>query len=425
MTSVRRTRRWRGIVAVALSAAALGLLFKRPYVLLLSVVGVAFAAYPQVPSPPRVALELKRTVHDENPTHGDDVRVTVSLHNTGASTLADVRIIDGVPPMLAVSSGSPRNAATLRPGAVTTFSYTVTAKHGSHSFEPATVIARDLAGATEVETTVAAETTIDCAAEVPDVPLRRQASGIVGQVLTDQGGGGVEFHRTREYQPGDALARIDWRRFAKTGELSTVEFREERGASVLLCVDAREPAYRSPGGNEPHGVAFARAAADQLLAGLGDGTDSVGIASLSDREACWLDPATGRDHVHRARRMLPTHPSLSTYPPEEADPDRWDEQLTDIRGRLGAETQVYLVSALPDEFAVDTAITLEAAGHAVTVVSPDVTGDSTVGARLAHTERANRVHSLRESGVRVVDWQPDDRLGSVLARTVDGGSHRP
>lgn len=422
MTSVRRTRRWRGIVAVALAAAALGLVFKRPFVLLLSVVGVAFAAYPQVPSPPQVTLGLERVLDDEDPDHGDEVEVTVRLHNEGTRTLTDLRVVDGVPPMLAVSDGTPRHATALPPGADTSFSYTVTAEHGSHSFEPATVIARDLAGATEVETTVPSETTIECVEDVPEIPLRRQTSAFVGQLVTDEGGSGVEFHRTREYHPGDALARIDWRRYAKTGELGTVEFREERGATVVLCVDSREPAYRTPREGDPHGVAYARAAAEQLLVALADTPYSVGIATLGDREQCWLDPGSGSAHVDRARRLLGTHPALSSYPPDRTGPDHWDEQLTALRRRLAPDTQVYLLSPLSDEFAADAAITVEASGHAVTVLSPDVTNGETVGGRLARTERHNRIHSLRESGVRAVDWTPTDSLGSVLVRAQEGWS---
>lgn len=449
MTSIRRTRRWRGIVAVALSAAGIGLLFQRPSVLLLSLVGVAYAAYPQVPSPPEVALDLERTLDEDEPGHGDAVTVTVTLHNEGRGTLADLRVIDGVPPMLVVSEGSPRHAATLRPGGKTSFSYTVTAKHGTHGFEPATVVARDVAGATEVETTVATETTIDCVGEVPELPLRRQTHSFVGEIVTDEGGTGVEFHRTREYEPGDSLAQIHWARYAKTRELATIEFREERGAAVVLCVDAREPAYRRATPEDPHGVAYARAAGEQLLTALADTTDTVGIAALSEREHCWLAPGAGREHLDRARHLLSSHPALSTYPPDPAggwgggggwggwgggdpadatdatdggdgsDESRWDERLTALRRELGAETQVVLLSPLADEFAVEAALTLEASGHAVTVISPDVAAEGTVGERLARTERANRIHTLRESGVRVVDWPPANPLGSVLMRARD------
>jgi uncharacterized protein (DUF58 family) len=52
----------------------------------------------------------------------------------------------------------------------------------------------------------------------------------------------------------------------------------------------------------------------------------------------------------------------------------------------------------------------------VTVISPDPTATRTVGQRLARVERAMRVASLRERGVRVIDWGYDDRLGIELER---------
>jgi uncharacterized protein (DUF58 family) len=414
MTTVRRTRRWRGVVAVALFAGAVGLLFKRPSILLLSVVGVAYAAYPQVPTAPSVSLALDRELDTDGPTDGEDVTVTVTVRNTGSGTLADLRIVDGVPPMLAVSDGTPRHAATLRAGATTSFSYTVTATQGTHRFEPATVIARDVSGGTEVETEVAAETTIECVAEVPEVPLRQQTRQHVGRLVTDEGGSGVEFHRTREYQRGDDMSRVDWRRFARTGELTTTEFREERAASVVLCLDVRESAFRAAG-DEPHAVAYELAAAEQLLSALAETTDAVGLAAIGGEEACWLPPGTGRDHVLRANQLLATHPSLSPYPPDESSADTdADEGLTELRRRLGPDTQVVLLSPLLDAGAVSVAMGLEASGSAVTVVSPDVTTDETPGGRLARVERANRATTLREGGIRVVDWDPEQPLGTTL-----------
>jgi len=414
MTTTRKTRRWRGVIAVALFAGAAGLLFKRPSVLLLSVVGVAYAAYPQLPTEPTVSLDLERRLSDEDPSDGDEVTVRVTVRNTGTGILPDLRLVDGVPPMLSVTGGTPRHAATLRPGESTSFSYTVTATQGTHRFEPATVIARDIAGAAEVETEVAAETTIECVAEVPEVPLRDQTSQLVGRIVTDQGGSGVEFHRTREYERGDDMSRIDWRRFARTGDLTTTEYREERAASVVLCLDVRASAYRSPGEGEPHAVAHSLAAAEQLLSSLAETTDSVGLASLGGSEACWLPPGTGRDQVTRARKLLATHPSLSPYPPDEPAAADHSSALTDLRRRLGNETQVVLFSPLLDAFAVEAAMQLEATDHATTVVSPDVTSPETPGGRLATTERANRITTLRESGIRTVDWDPSEPLGTAL-----------
>lgn len=417
MTNHRRTRRWRGVTAVALGLAAIGVVAGRASVIMMAVVGVAFAAYPELSTPPQVNLELERELSEDTPDHDEDVEVTVGVRNVGENTLADLRIVEGVPPMLQVTGGTARHAATLRPDAETTFTYTVRAVEGTHHFEPATAIARDIAGTIEVETTVGGDATLEVLSEVPDVPLRRQTHQFVGDIATDEGGVGVEFYQTREYNKGDALARVNWNRYAKTGELSTVEFRKERGAAVVLCVDAREPAYRTADDDIPNGVAYAHTAARELLDAMADATHTVGLASLSDREACWLGVGAGDEHLDRARQLLATDASLSKYPPEAAEPHRWDEQLTTLRARLPSEAQVVLLSPLTDAFAVEAALTLEASGHSVTVISPDVSADGTVGERAARAQRNNNIFSLRGSGVRVVDWPPADPLGAVLMRT--------
>lgn len=416
MTDHRLTRRWRGIVGVALFIGAAGLLFKRPLVLLSTVVAVGYAAYPRLLPAPTVALSLERRVSPENPSMGEAVEVTVTVQNTGDRRLSDARIIDGVPPMLTVTDGTPRHAAVLGPGDATTFSYTVEAEQGTHQFEPATVIARDLSGAKEVETSVAAETTVEVVAEVPEVPLRQQTGDRVGQIATDQGGSGVEFYRTREYQHGDQMNRIDWQRFARTGELTTIEFRQERAAKVVLCLDVREAAFRAAGPDEPHAVSYCKAAAVQLLDALRDAPDAVGLAALG-QEFCWLAPGTGSDHHTRAREMLASHPALSAYAPDEdgATTDRAREQVADLRRRLDTDAQVVVLSPLADGFVTETAYDLEAAGHAVTVISPDVTATDTPGGRLAATERRNAIRSLREAGVPVYDWSPTQQLGATLA----------
>ena len=464
MTTVRTTDRWRGVVALALFAGAVGIVARRPLALLSAVVAVAFAIYPRVSPTPPVALDLERAV-EETASPGDAVEVTVTLRNVGDRTLPDVRIVDGVPPMLSVSSGNARHAAVLRPGAATTFSYEVAAAAGRHQFDPATVLVRDASGATEVETTVGTETEIDCTEAVPDAPLRRQTDARVGPVATDDGGSGVEFYRTREYRPGDPMSRVDWNRLARTGELTTVDFREERAASVVVCLDARRVAYRARD-DEPHAVAYGAAAAESLCSALLGTRQRVGLAAVG-REFCWRSPGTGSDHAARVREMLAAHPTLSAIPPGEdgtapsansptdaradgsaradggtlrdaertsperttarserdedqrnsdagADPDA-AAQVTELRKRLAADAQVVWVSPLVDEFAVRTALELEASGTAVTVVSPDPTDDATVGGRLARVERENRIVALRRSGVSVVDWDPDDPLSTAVA----------
>jgi uncharacterized protein (DUF58 family) len=198
----------------------------------------------------------------------------------------------------------------------------------------------------------------------------------------------------------------------------------------VLLVDARASAYRARDEAEPHGLAYCLAGAEQLLTALSDTRDYVGVAAVG-REFCWRSPGTGADHERSIRRLLATHPTLSTSPPDDANPDAdtttdadhdrdHDRQVRELRKRLGDDAQVLFLSPLADEFATSLALTLEAAGHPVTVVSPDVTSDATTGSRLARVERENRVHALREAAIPVVDWSPDRPLGAsiVCAREV-------
>ena len=439
MSTRRSTDRWRGVVAVALFAGAVGVFGKRPDVLLCAVVGVVFAVYPRITSEPSVNVAVDRTVSDRSPTHEEPTEVTVTVRNVGESVLPDIRIVDGVPPMLPVTGGSARHATALRPGKSTTFSYELTARHGTHSFGETTIIARDVSGSREVETTVSADAEIECHAAVPAVPLRAQSGQRPGRIVADTGGNGIEFDRTRTYRAGDPLNRIDWRRYARTGELTTVEFREERVASVVVCVDARPSAYRARNG-DPHAVSHGVAAARELCAALLEANDRAGLAAFG-RDFLWEAPETGSDHAARLRRVLATHPTLSLQPPEAsgafADLGEWftsprgiadggesqvAEQTATLRKRLGGETQVILLSPLLDEPIVESALSLEADGNAVTVVSPDVTTEETVGGRLARTERSNRIHSLQGAGVPVIDWDTGESLGTVLLRAAERGS---
>ncbi len=433
--TVRRTNRWRGVVAVVLLALAIGLLANRPSLLMLAAVAVAFAAYPQLTDPPDPVLEIERRVDPESPNFGDLVEVTTTIRNVGDGTLYDLRLVDGVPPMLSVEDGSPRRGTALRPGGETTIEYSMRTRRGTHRFRPTMVLARDASGAIETETTVVEETAIECDQRVPEVPLRALTRHRSGQLVTDDGGSGLEFHGVKEYERGDPTSRIDWRRYARTGELVSTEFRIEQLADVVLCIDAREVAYRANSEDDPHAVAHATDAAERIADTLFESDHRVGLAAFG-RELCWLPPGTGHDHSDRFRRLLATHRGLSLVPPRETTPtivtgsvstdeaangdgtlerDELDRQLSTMLTQLHDRTQVFLLTPLCDDEATRIAQRLESNGCAVTVVSPDVTTDATVGGRLAEIERRNRLRSLHRSGIPVVDWDPDERLGTALS----------
>ncbi|EMA56828.1 hypothetical protein C451_00450 [Halococcus thailandensis JCM 13552] len=402
--------------AFVLFTSTAGLYLEAPLVFLTSILGVAYAGYPLFVGPPTVDLELSRTVTDETPDHGDPVTVTVTITNTGPRTLADLRIIDGVPALLTVTDGTPRHTATLRPGTSTSFQYTIAAKHGSHRFNPTTVIAHDISGNTRVETEITADgqTTIreelECTVDLQAFQLRRQARQYAGQTPADAGESGLEFQQIRAYQHGDSMHRIDWKRYARTGELTTVEFREEHRTAVVLCLDARQNAIRAAGSTEPHAVAYCVAAAQQVTSTLEQHSEQVGVAIFGS-EFNWRAPSAGREQYAQIEQLLVDH---EYDQPISVDGDDITmssmEQVQRLITQIQGNVEIILFSPLIDGFGKTAVQQLDAHGYAATVISPDVTADETVCEEFVSIERANRVQMLRNRDIPVADWSPEKPL---------------
>lgn len=414
-----RTGEWKGATAFALVSAAVGIITLVPALLLVSVVGVGFAAFARgLNEPSATALDVERHLSDSTPQPGEPVEVTVTVRNEGDAFMPDLRLVDRVPESMRVVEGSPRLGTALGSGSRATFSYTVVAERGNHEW-PLLAISRDFAGATEREAIVEVDDEMNCVPALrttSEMPVRSQMSLYSGQIDTTTGGAGLEFHSVRDYQEGDPMKRIDWKRYAQTGDLATVDFREEQAAQVVFLFDARESAYVSPGANRRHALDRGVDAAAEVFAALYDQGDLVGMAAF-DTVPCWLGPSAGDEHRERARRIFATHPALSSIPPAMSETEgHYVDPMTHVRRQLSPEMQIMLFSPLCDDYTAEVARRLDSAGHLVTVISPDPTTDGTIGQRLARVERTMRITNLREHGIRVIDWDYDDVLGLELRR---------
>jgi uncharacterized repeat protein (TIGR01451 family) len=413
----RETTHWTGIGALAFAAAGLGVVLEsRPLLLGVTVV-VGYLAYANLLDAPSPTLAVAHRIADPDPDPGDEVTVTVVVENTGEATLTDLRMLDEVPDALEVVGGTPRTATSLRPGARATFSYDVLARRGEFTFDGLTVVARSIDGSVEREQEL--ETTATRFACTPSldttttVPLRPQTSPYTGRVSTQTTGEGVEFASLREFRSGDPLSRLDWNRFARDGELATLEFREERMATVVVLLDLREEAYLQSASGELHAIDREIDAAGRLFHSLLDSGDRVGIAALSPHDV-WLAPSAGPTHRAKARHLLATHEALSPTPPEGRFLVR--TALRTLQTRLHDEAQILFLSPVADRVAEYVARSLQVRGHPVTVVSPDPTSEDTAGHQFARIERSNRLNDLRTSGIRVVDWDDEETLTQAIVR---------
>lgn len=416
----RLTGHWRGVAGAALAAIGTGILAQQAGVILVGVVGIGYAAYARSTTAPVATLSLERTVDPPDPDPDETVAVTLTVTNDGDRSLPDVRLVDGVPPSLSVAEGSPRIGTALAPGATATVTYTLTAHRGRHEFGPAQVLVRNLAGSAEREQGIESDepTRVTCVPALESVgepvPLRAQPTQYTGRVETSSGGEGIEFFATREYRSGDPMRRIDWNRHARTGELATLEFREERAATVVLVIDRDETAAVGPAPRGETAIQRSIDAASRAYATLVADGNRVGIAGLGDTD-CWLAPGSGEVHRARARELLATHPAFRPGSvPEMVLPFGW---LATLRSQLPGDAQVVLFSPLTSGSIATIARQLDAYGHPVTVVSPDPTTTDTAASQLATVVRRFRIAELQAAGIPVVDWPWADSLPVALARS--------
>jgi uncharacterized protein (DUF58 family) len=411
----RRTRHWAGVSVVVLACLAAGLLSEEPGVLLAGVVAVGYAAYARVRPQASVDLSATRSVSDEQPDPGDEFEVRVTVTNEGRFC-PDLRIVDGVPESLVVTEGSPRRGVTLRGGESVTFSYTVAARQGTHEFGPTLVVARNLSNSTERELLVGSGTTVSAVPPLRPVqestPLRRQPTQYAGRAPTDSGGEGIEFHTVREYRPGDSMSRIDWNRRARTGELTTLEFRRERATKVVLLADVRPQARVAHDPAARDAVDRSIGAAQRIFPALLDDGHQVGIASFGPRQ-CFLAPDTGRSHRQRGRDLLATDPAFNGDTASDRTLHTWRRRF---RKRLPDNTQLLLFSPLLDARVVRIVREFEAQGYPTTVVSPDPTTTATPSHRLMCARRRLLTADLRQAGVPVLDWAPGTSLEALFKR---------
>lgn len=456
--------RWDVGLAAALAAGLLGVVLGSATVVAAGLVGLAFTAYGFATKPPAATVQVTRAVDNDSPAPGADVTVTVTVRNASDAPLAELRIVDEPPEDLPVVDGTPALSTSLGADERTSFEYTVRARRGTHSFGESRVLVRNVSGTVERTRTVDLPTELSCRAGLDELPLSSQTTQYAGRIDADAPGEGLSFHSTRQFRPSDPLHRIDWNRYAKDRELTTVQFQETRAATVVLLVDARYHVHvaRRPGEHdavEYCAFAAARIAGAHLAASNRVGAALYGGTAIvsgqdGDEATGYLQPGAGRSQRVRIAEFLRSGvewdgPRVSnddsvfdslaserTYfdqidaggtssvrPTafERVVPDGGTWSLSWLTRRLPDEAQVVFCTPLLDDRSANTARQLDARGHEVTVVSPDVTTTETPGGLVSRIDRRQRLASLRAE-LRLVEWSPDEALATAVGRSSGGWS---
>ena len=280
---------------------------------------------------------------------------------------------------------------------------------------------------------------LTCANTVSEVPMTDATLPRAGTLPTDSGGDGIEFHSTRSYQHGDPVSRLDWRRYAKTGELTTIDYREEQAVRTVLLVDARAAARLTPEPGYPTGAELSAYAAERLFDALSAANVVVSVAAvgLDDEDLpgglgpdglAWVDDTDDHTAARVAQLFDGVGAAAARAAGATTDREATIQQssalttdggadgavLDAVLARLPATAQVAVFSPLTDDWATECVEALARRGYPTTLVSPDIARRDTVGTSLFALDRTARLRRAELAGATAVDWELDSPIDVAL-----------
>jgi len=378
-----------------------------------------FSYMSRTPEPGSVAVE--RIIEDEAPSPGQEVKITLKVKNEGSITFTDLRVVDSVPEELKVQNGSPRASLAISPGSEKELSYTVIARRGSHVFEKVKTEIRGGGRKAVIQDCEASgDQKIECKTQLEDIILRDKTDEQIGDIVTSRGGSGIEFHSLRDYKGSDPLSRVEWKHLAKTGNLATKNFKEERSANIILVIDAREVSNRKAEKGHPTGTDLSAYAAKRAYSALLKSRHKPGIAILgvnnSDIDVTtnsalipYIKPGRSRTKRRKVDKVLTQV--------QKADKKNEADLKSKLYKMLPPNAQVIFFTPLLDDRLTNAMKILDRHGYPGIVVSPDVTYSDTPASRLEKIRRDIRLKDVR-SYAPVVDWDINQPMSIQVSKAL-------
>ncbi len=361
----------------------------------------------------KVRLSAERTLDVRRAGLQAEVGVRVHVRNEGAP-LGSVLLFDLPQPGMTVVDGTLEQAGCPGTGEAVELAYTFRAARGCFRWssiavvvgDPFLLFSRTLSLPTEQEAVVKPRVR-----PLPPFTLHPgRTLHSPGVILSGLEGSGTDFWGVREYQPGDPMRRLDWRRAARhPRQLFTREFEREEIADFGIVLDARAQCDVRCG--EEHLFDHALEAAASLSEMVLRGGNRAGLVVLGERLRVVL-PGYGkvqRDRILRALAdarpgLRASRLSMDQVPLREFSTramilviSPWNVAEWTLFARLRARgNEGLLLSPDPIAFRVETA------GASAREAAQDRAGR--LAARLARLERRLELRRIARLGIRVVDW---------------------
>ena len=112
-------------------------------------------------------------------------------------------------------------------------------------------------------------------------------------------GRGSEFFQYREYASGDDLKLVDWKVYAKRGELVSKSFQEDTNLTCYLVLDTSASMGYQGSRSPCTKLRYACMLAACFAYIANRQGDRVGLFAYSDETKAWIQPRSGTGHMNR------------------------------------------------------------------------------------------------------------------------------
>ena len=361
-------------------------------------------------------LEINREVSAVNVYKGDDINVVLTITNKSYRRTQQLEVFDNVPHEMKMRKGINLMRMNLGPGQTATIRYTVRCPlRGHYTIGPTSIRYRNTFNLFVSETSVGDRSDITVFPQVRDVEEALIRSDVpkmyTGATTLKTPGQGMEFYALREYFPGDSFRSINWKAFARTGELMVNEKTRDAVTDVFIILDTRDVARIGTVLKNPleMGTVAAASIANYFI----KRRDSVSLVTYGERMD-FLPPETGDKQHYKVLSQLAAVESKGSMPLQAV--------TNALSPRISRGSPVFIISSLEGDGTTLSAIrNLSGKGHEVIVLSPSSIDLERLVSRIPRMayevlklERQNRLTAISGYGAKVIDWTPSVELSQAL-----------
>ena len=190
-------------------------------------------------------VEVHRTLSADNLYKGDDLYVELKVTNRSRRRTQTLEVYDNVPHEMKLRSGFNQMRMNLGPGESARMRYVLRCPlRGHFSVGPVSLRYRNTFNLSVEEMFVDHHSDMVVFPQIRDVEeafVRSQTPKMYsGATTLRTPGQGTEFYALRQYVPGDPFKNINWKAFARTGDLMINEKCRDAVTDIYIILDSRD-----------------------------------------------------------------------------------------------------------------------------------------------------------------------------------------